>query len=248
MAAQELNETSLISDGNLEAYYRLEGNFNDSSGNGFNGSGSTSPTSVPSGGMFGGAYDWNGTTDNVRAILTGKTPFNGTWTMNCWVEPDGVGEGAANDYGRIFDMGGKTNLRWSAISGSDMKMRFTQSYSGPDGGWETDSYVVPTNTFSMITVVFNGATAGNAPTIYVNGSSVSVTNYASPTGTIETSTTFNIGNNSNSGVRTFDGVIDDMALFSRALTAQEIADLYDLVTASGGSNAIFFGGGGLALA
>jgi len=230
--SRELNTTTLLTDPSIISYYRFEGNFNDSSGNGFNGTGSTSPTSVPSGGKFGGGYDWNGTTDNINATLTGETPFNGAWTFNAWIEPDTLGEGVADDYARIFDMGGKTNFRLSSESGSNMKMRFTQAYSGPDGGWTTDDFVIPKNTYTMVSVVFNGTTAGTHPVIYVNGVVTAITNYAAPTGTIETSTNYNLGNNVNSGVRAYDGAMDDVSLFSRALTATEILNLYHISSGS----------------
>ena len=224
----ELNDTDLINDANLEAYYRYEGNFNDSSGEGRNGSGNDSPASLNPG-KFGQAYDWDGDNDNVQSTITGETPFASAWTMTCWVKPDSSGEGSGSDNGYIMALEGKSFIQIANVDGSTFKLKFVQAFSGANGSWSTDNFVLSTGSWQMVTVVYNGSSVNNNPIIYVNGISRSITETATPSGSVETSTTFNVGNNQNTGVRTFDGGIDDVALFSRALTQSEISLLADTV-------------------
>lgn len=228
--SRELYTTTLFSDANLKAYYRLEGNFTDSSASGFNGTGSTSPTSVPSGGKFGGAYDWDGAANAVTATFTSLTPFSSAWTANLWIEPDTLGEGGVGDYSSVFNFGGKSVLQFDSESGSDMKIKFVQSFSGTDGAWKTDGFVIPKNTYTMITVVYSGTATTNDATIYVNGAVTPTTESSTPTGTVETSTGLVLGNNSGSGIRAYDGAMDDIAFFDRALTSVEILSLYDFTS------------------
>jgi hypothetical protein len=117
---------------------------------------------------------------------------------------------------------------------SPYRMRFRVSLGGStetliDGGGSgslADSVGtdldLATNTWYFVAAVYDGSTMK----IYING-----VLYASAdqTGTRDTSTTAMVwmGDNPNTGFRPFDGIIDEVSVFSRALTQEEIDDLYN---------------------
>lgn len=69
---------------------------------------------------------------------------------------------------------------------------------------------------------------GTATELYVNGAYVSALTVAGWTGSSSntTATNFGIGGRGDSGSNPFDGVIDDVRVYSRALSAVEINNLY----------------------
>ena len=108
-----------------------------------------------------------------------------------------------------------------------MKLKFSQRYTVSSGRRETTTAPIAQNAWNHLAVVFDGSTAGNTPTIYVNGTLIPVVNYATPDGVIETSTAFNIGNNQNNGVRTFDGTVDEVHILNSSLSAQWIETMFN---------------------
>src|SRR6185312_10115272 len=81
MAAKELYLTPLFHDSALQAYYRMEGNSNDSK-NSNNGT-DTSITYSSTNAKFGQAADFNGTTSLIAIPLSVTTATN--VTIHCWV-------------------------------------------------------------------------------------------------------------------------------------------------------------------
>mgnify|MGYP001200471933 CR=1 FL=1 len=78
-----------------------------------------------------------------------------------------------------------------------------------------------TEVWSYIAATFDGSTIR----IYENGVETDFINSSSPLA--NTATSFMIGIQSNSGTSGFNGSIDDVLVYDRALTALEISDLFN---------------------
>jgi hypothetical protein len=126
----------------------------------------------------------------------------------------GVGGQGAAPYRMRFrvDLGGSTE---TLIDGSD-----PSSSSLTD--IEPTQIDLATNIWYFVAAVYDGSTMK----IYINGQLIA---NAAQAGTRETSTTAEVwmGDNPNADSRPFDGIIDEVAVFSRALTQEEIDDLYN---------------------
>lgn len=217
----ELYTISLLSDSNLKAYYRLNGNSNDSKNSN---NGSDANMSYVDG-KFGQAGSFNATTSIITVTdhSTIQNIFDGGGSIAAWIKPNSDGEG---DYGKIgnkvqwsFDLNGET--------GGKCKLRFVQVASGDDGVWFTTNTDITIGTWNHVVMTYNSATVDVNPVIYVNASAVATSETTTPTGTYtsDVGDPLYLGNNAASA-STFDGLIDDLAFFDKALSAAEVLNLY----------------------
>lgn len=100
------------------------------------------------------------------------------------------------------------------------------------GVWITNSNIPALGVWSHIVITYNQSSTANDPIIYVNGSSVTVTEFDTPTGTpySQSDGVMDIGNRSSftspySGC--LNGKIFDMRIYNRILTAAEVTTLYN---------------------
>ena len=87
---------------------------------------------------------------------------------------------------------------------------------------------IPLKRWTYVTMSWDGTSSATGIKFYVDSVE---TAYASPTDgagsrVLDTSSSSQIGNNTAS--RTFDGIIDDVRIYNRALSANEIKQLYNL--------------------
>lgn len=90
---------------------------------------------------------------------------------------------------------------------------------GVDYGGQTTAVAFTNNTWAHVCYVWNGVSAGI--TLYINGAAV-----ASSTNTNSPGAASVIGARNNDGDATWYGTVDDLRIFSRALTASEIRQIY----------------------
>lgn len=101
-----------------------------------------------------------------------------------------------------------------------------QRFSGTTAFWESQTATVPLNTWTHLAVAYNNSSNANVPTLYINGQSVAITS-SSPTGsaTNDSSVNMYLGNGATFD-RQFNGSIDEVRIYNRALSATEVAALY----------------------
>lgn len=148
---------------------------------------------------------------------------NGTYyditsgTINVWIKPEAI----ANE---LMILHTTTNL---GAGGFYLGARLTSPTNGVRFGFgDGTNQVVSTNnvisngTFAMVTVTWNTS----RKEIFINGSSVAA-NETDETMTAGTSTIY-LGSNSG-GADYFDGIIDELNIWSRVLSGAEITQLYN---------------------
>jgi len=207
----------------------------DRSGNGNTGHlyGFTSTTTTP--GKIGQALDFDGVDDRVNVGTNSSIDnvFAGGGTLSVWIYPQTFGE---SDYGRIWhkmeqnsnDNGTELFLE-EAHDGYTDTFRLIKSFGSGSGQWKADSGSIVLNKWQHIVIVYNEDSDTNNPVFYRNNEIIGVNEYIAPSGTVISDEVSwgRIGSWGDAG-RFFDGYIDDMRLYDRELSADEISRLYHL--------------------
>ena len=185
----------------------------DSSGNGNLGTLYNSPTRTASANCKAGpCLSFNGTNNYIRVPSSSSLDQTGDFTLSAWVYVRTITStavvlergvyGSSDEYGLVFS--------GSPSNGVSFQANNTYYYS---------NQAFPLNQWVHLTGVLSGTTG----TTYINGGSVA-------TGTLAKATSgtdiLNIGYRPGSGYY-FDGLIDDVRIYSRALSATEITQLYN---------------------
>jgi len=235
-----------ITDG-LVASYMFDGNANDSSGNNLNG---TISGAILAGDRFGNtnsAYYFDGEDDYIEVQNTsGAFNLVNAWTLSAWINPFSSVEGTASGpiiwktsivgnnmdtFGMSWEPGDIILSKLERASDDDDLTVFSQSHS-------------INNWYHVV-----GLYDGDFIKIYINNSLEdqlqigSVTAYTGPA-------PLRIGNtqhtsHGNDGI--FHGIIDDVLIFDRALSEDEISDLYGDFEAVPAPGALLLGGFGVVL-
>ncbi len=186
----------------------------DMSGNGNNGTLMNSPTRATSTCQVGYCLSFNGTnTVDIAATSTINFVTNGTFSISVWINPDTFsttwrrGIMRLENYltsGYRFGFGGSGQpLFWTSQSGGTILL--------------SGSSNLVLNKLNNLVVTYNNQ-QGN---MYLNGILI-----ASSTGTyIAGNNTLRLGDNVNN--EKFSGIMDDVRIYNRALSATEVKNLYD---------------------
>ena len=212
--ANELSSTSLFNDSALKGYWKLE-NVNDSGPSGYTLTNNNTVTFVSA--MFnnGASVATSGTKWLSRAFASGIANLitTGSHSISLWIKaPSETPEGS------IFRIDGGTPLDDIYITSGTPHMRRTGLTTNTDVG---SSVTLSSNTWYHIVGIYDSA--NSKLKIWVNGVKTEVT--ASGSGDALGSASLNIGAAAG-GSNGFDGIIDDVAFFNRALTDAEVTALY----------------------
>jgi len=188
----------------------------DASGHG--NSGTLSNTTWTTSGKYGNALAFNGTSATVNIPDSASLHLTTGMTLEAWVYPTNVA-GAWRDV---------------IMKGSDEYYLEATSSAGPPatggktiGGALTGSSALPANTWSHLAGTYDGTTLR----LYVNGAEVAS---RAQTGSIATTTNpLQIGGDSFFG-QYFQGMIDEVRVYNRALTPAEIQTDMNTPVAGGG--------------
>ncbi|HTQ50900.1 MAG TPA: LamG domain-containing protein [Candidatus Acidoferrales bacterium] len=206
---------SFVTNG-LVAYYPFNGDANDASGNGDNGTVNGAILTMDRNGITNSAYNFNGT-NNYISFPTVPTAQVDNWTISAWLKP-----GSTNQIGIAIGMGfdnGSTGNGYSLgiaepvamTPGNQMFSLFGGLGQVPGGYHFTD-----TNQWYQAVMLRSSGVLK----FYLNGVQTPNTSTSTPL----TPAAFRIG--SNIGLRFFNGVIDDVRIYNRALSSNEVASLY----------------------
>jgi len=208
-----LSQTKFINDANLVSYWKLDGNSTDSKGsnNGTDSNMSYSAGQFDSAGVFNGSSSYINVGSGASLQL-GSNPF----TVSMWIKKalNGTVE-------TLYHDNSTSNPYFSFGSYSDNKLFF---YAVNSGGTNQIFYSSITITDTNWHHAVITAESSSSRKIYIDGV-ISGTGTTNITGSISSVNAKNIGRNTNN-TEYFNGSIDDTAIFSRALSAGEVAELY----------------------
>jgi hypothetical protein len=214
---REINTNYLLNDANLQGYWRLA-DATDESSNSYDLSG-TAPTYTT--GKFGNGGDFEAGSSQYLAIADASCAnleISGSQTWSMWIKPESFPAGHMMAMSK--DNGGATAQMRVITSGSSAYVRF--ALAGLTTNILVDSAVVlqTGKWYHCVGVYDSDATKLK---IWLNGVKKEVTASGSHT---DTNADFHISGWDNAATEYFDGIIDDVAIWDRALTDQEVFNLY----------------------
>ena len=199
----------------LVGWWPFNGNANDESGNGNNG---TANGAILTSDRFGNnnkAYRLDGVNDHIEVPDNNSLDINGNITLSVWINPESIG-----DY-RIIDkvtvnFGGAYGIDFSGITANTIdRLRYL------NGGEQSLPFGLDTNQNFHIVVTYDQINFK----YYINGQ---LNNSIPKTGLANNNNNpLRFGANSLLNDNWFHGKLDDIGIWNRALTQQEISDLYN---------------------
>lgn len=195
----------------LVARYLLNGNANDSVGSNHGLVVEATPTTDRFG-QINAAYSFNGTSSRIEFTAPPVLPQPNTWTVSAWVKPANFTQSGLAIYVGL-DNGSSSDGFGFGLSGGSAVQGFVPAAGGffssdqPFPGVTQWTHVLMTRTNGIIFFYVNGALAPSTSAAAVSAPS-----------------DFTIG--SQNGVRFFNGAVDDVRIYNRAVTATEAGQIY----------------------
>ena len=194
----------------------------DSSGNNNRGILTNGPTWVD--GKRGKALNFDGSNDYVDAGGGSALNFTGSFSISAWIYPRSFGGGSR---GRIVDRD-TGSLGYMFFVDNAGGANSTNGLSMIRNAAGSNNFVGSNNSINLNRwqhVVGTYNSSGNVVSMYVNGAAV--TTFDSWTGPPSSaSVNLRIGNSPATATREFNGLIDEVRIYNRALSAAEIQALY----------------------
>jgi hypothetical protein len=214
----------------------------DSSGNSFNGTLENFESSGWTTGKVGGGLDFDGAFTYVAVGATAELNDLTHSTLAAWIMPRSLGKPDTDNsnLGRILNKR-NTDMKspprvwsdgWSLFltnrgAGNALGcFSFRQAFTDADGAWTTPADSVALGAWQHVALTYDNTSAANSPVFYLNGLPVATVVETKPSGTAcpDAESTLFIGN-ADKPTRTFDGIIDDVRIYNRILSASEIQKL-----------------------
>lgn len=201
------------------AYYKLDGNPQDSTTNGYDGVATNVTYNT---GKFGQAGVFNGSTSQIQ-IAQSILSSNATASFSCWAK------------GASFANTGSPDIIFQNTQGGFYFALLTSSsnfevYIRNSSGTNITAIQYPLSNFNTvdwynIVVTFSGL--NSAINLYVNNSLVATA--TAPSSIISYALNNSIGGETGTSTLGWNGSIDQVRIFDTALTAAQVTDLYDEV-------------------
>jgi DNA-directed RNA polymerase subunit RPC12/RpoP len=209
------NKFHKVVEAGLVAYYPLNGNANDASGNGNDG---RVVGAIPCKDRFGNtdaAFSFNGA-DNYISFKSVPLKKLDNWSLSAWINPASL-----NQYATAVCLGFDDGNTGDGFAFGMTKDNYNAGnhLTGVLGGvkWIPSGYTFPSANrwYHVVMLRSDGVTK-----FYVNGIQTANTESSTPLAP----TAFTIGSATRG--RFFDGMIDDVRIYNRALSASEIQAIY----------------------
>lgn len=204
----------MVTTTNLEAYYKFDETSGTTATDAENSNDLTiTGCTVNQTGKLTKAYDFDGTNDYVSGTITNLPIGSTARSVNMWVYSHDVG-----NYIDFFTYGtAATNQLFHFRQNNDATIWFQDQ-----GTTVNSTGTLTVNTWHMVTMTFDGT---DTVKLYIDGSEDgSSASFSS----VNTGTTYgaNIGRYP-TGAEYWNGLIDEVSVWSRALSASDISDLYN---------------------
>lgn len=205
----------------LVGSWTFNGNANDTSGSGMNGSVVGATLTTGENGQSNGAYSFNGTSNYISLATSAPLNFaTGQFTVSAWVNLSTLP--AVSTWYDILSSTGAgdwsfgVNTTAAGVGRSMMtKISQTDAPAGP---------TVDQNTWKLLTAVYTYGPSPSTVSYYLDGVFSSTVSWNHSAFGSFAPGTKRIGSRSASGY--FRGSIDDIKVYNRALTAPEVASMF----------------------
>lgn len=152
--------------------------------------------------------------------------WDGGGTVSAWLKPEGQG---SDNVGRVFDKSTNASVGWYLYcQASDTTLRFVVIADVCDGAWDFPLDITG-NKWQHVVIVYNSDARLNNPVVYVDGVSVTVTRIRTWTlgwdRAADGGAFLYLGSRA-AGGKYWDGSIDDVMMFTRALEVDEAKSIY----------------------
>lgn len=186
----------------------------DATGNGNNGTFVSNPVRATSTCKIGNCLSFNGSSTYVDAGNGASLNFTAGITLSAWINPKAAGPAT------IVSKNGPFYL---AYSGS--RAVIAGVYTSPSTWtWVSGNTATPLNSWQFVAMTYDGANEK----VYVNGSQDGVVSVTSTL--VTTGATVKIGWGDPGFNQYFNGYIDDVRIYNRALSADEVRQIYNANT------------------
>jgi hypothetical protein len=212
-----------IEDG-VVGHWKLDGNGDDSSGNDNHGVIVGDPATVP--GMVDTALDFNGD-DGVEIPLSPVLELPNAFTVACWIYPRATKDAAGNDHAGVVWKGsligwGTDVYNYRIATVDDAGITFGACGGGVESHFKDSVCLDPFENWYFLTYTADGNTGIG----YVNGAEVgnradAITYDTLPDQPVRIGWSQGRGGDVNTLVY-FDGIIDEVAIYNRALGTSEV--------------------------
>ena len=219
---------SYVPTNGLVAYYPFSGNANDVSGNANNGTNNGATLTTDRFGNANSAYFFNGSTNyiNVPSNNTLNFETNNSFTLSYWINATSLNSSKVNVIINKQVGAGTSQDGWNANIEANLASNF-RIQNGPSTVFcdpSSNASSISSSINYHITQVFQNGTFS----VYVNGIQI-ITGNGCPGVIGDNSSNMFIGKptwTANNAIG-FNGVIDDIGIWNRALTQQEVTNLYN---------------------
>ena len=191
----------------------------DKTSNGRDGTNSGCTTGVA--GKLGECFSFDGVDNNVS--LGSYPDASSAFTVTAWINTDiitGSG-GSGPEGGTVFD--NETGSTKGILIRRDLDALFIAVNDAGNRYTATTSSFLTINTWYFITIVYDGSDVR----VYYNGSGNKIADFAAASHVADTSGGVIGRHNSLENEQGFDGKIDEFSVWSRALSTDEIDELYN---------------------
>lgn len=172
-----------------------------------------------------GGVDFDGTDDYLTCQSLSAVDDQEPFSIYAVIEPDTNGE---LNVGVILykDIGDATGGGWNFRFNSTYQIMFKKDYSTQDLIVRSINNSITASTIQRVLMTWDGSATATNVHLYVNGTEVSYSVQTNATGTkgSDASNNLLIGNDTTQG-QTFDGRIEEVALWNKVLSANEISQL-----------------------
>jgi hypothetical protein len=217
---------SYVPTNGLVGWWPFNGNANDESGNGNNGTVNGATLTADRNGVANKAYSFDGVNDYINCINSGVTG-NSSRSVSFWIKSISTIPGSIFSYGTVDNNPAQDFRCLLNSSCTGMACSIT--------GSSKDIQYSASNTWDHFIIVFDNSTGNNISAVSIFKNSILQSTYCSNNGNgvLNTSGSLPIffgryhwlqytGNN-----QYYNGLLDDIAHWNRVLTQQEITDLYN---------------------
>lgn len=209
-----------VTDG-IIGWWKLNGNTNDSSGLNNHGTGSNITPATGQNGQANTAYSFNGSNSYIDAQVTslsGDAPHS----ISFWIRPSSLA--IVSD---PFSMGTAANNSYSAF---DLYSNESAWYFF-NNDIRTGTVIAPANTWTLVAATYTGG-GGTTTNKKIYANAVALATISSGAGygqllALPTPSPVGIGRDRGRNAQYFNGLIDDVRIYNRALTPTEVTTLYN---------------------